>query len=262
MGITDTSSRVTFSGDGSTTDFDFDFRVFDQTQIRVILRDSDGAETTQTLTTDYTVDLNTGEGGTVTMGTAPASGETLYIGKNVPETQPDSITVGNLPAATLEQMSDRLTMLIHQLREEIRRVPKFSRTTPNLDKTLPEPIEGNFLQWDASGNLVNATTFSSGVSTAITSSMSATNITGYSFTPGQWVRIEYFVTRNSASILGSGTFFLLYNGAAWVVAEGSYISAPTTAFSSGLTFSMAGNQLRVAADASGDGTLITKFFLE
>lgn len=159
MGITDTTSRITYSGDGATTAFTFDFRVFDTDELKVIVRtDSSGAESEKTLTTDYTVVLNSGEGGTVTMVSAPISGETLYIGKDVPETQPNSISVGNLPNATLEEMYDRLTMLFHQLKERTTRSPLFSRSSPSVNKTIAEPVDGELLGWNASGNIVGYST--------------------------------------------------------------------------------------------------------
>lgn len=95
--------------------------------------------------------------------------------------------------------------------------------------------------------------------TAITDGMSATSISGYSFTPGNWVHIEYFVTRNSGAVLGSGTIDLHYDGSAWVIVEGPYRFDGTKAFNHGLTFTMSGNQLQVAADSSGAGSLITKY---
>lgn len=98
------------------------------------------------------------------------------------------------------------------------------------------------------------------VTTAITSSMGATSISGYNFTGGEsWVHIEYFVTRNSAAVLGSGDIDLHYDGAAWQIVEGPYNYLSGKATSHGLTFSMSGNQLQVAADASGNGSLITKY---
>lgn len=156
MGITNTESRITYAGNDSTTSFAFNFRVFETSDIVVIYRnDTTGVESTLVETTNYTVTLNSGEGGTVNTTFTPASGYTIYIGKNVAETQPESITVGNLPSATLEQMSDRLTMMIHQVKEITRRVPLFSRSTPSVDKTLAEPEDGSLIGWDASGNLIN-----------------------------------------------------------------------------------------------------------
>lgn len=162
MGVTETTSSITYQGNGATTAFAFNFRVLSTSDLKVIVRNNTtNVETAKTLTTHYTVVLNDGEGGTVTMLTAPASGETLYIGSNIDETQPESITVGKLPAATLEQMYDRLTLLIHQVRELTSRVPKFVRSTSSTNKTMAEPVNGSLLAWDASGNIVNVASLTS-----------------------------------------------------------------------------------------------------
>ena len=157
MGITDTSSRYTEVGDGVNTTFNFNFRVFDETDLVVIVVTTlTGVEVVKTLTTHYTVALNAGEGGVVTIPVAPLSTETVYIGKAVPETQPNAITVGNLPASTLEQMYDRLTMLIHQVVELTARSPKLRRSTATPNATIEDFVEDYYLRWDASGNIVSS----------------------------------------------------------------------------------------------------------
>jgi hypothetical protein len=97
------------------------------------------------------------------------------------------------------------------------------------------------------------------VTTSITNSMAATNISGYVFTPGKTVEVFYFVSRNSAAILGNGHLQLVYDGSAWNIVDGGYTFKSGTTAIHGLTFSMSGNQLKVASDASGTGTLITKY---
>jgi hypothetical protein len=93
------------------------------------------------------------------------------------------------------------------------------------------------------------------VTTSITNSMAATNISGYVFTPGKTVEVFYFVSRNSAAILGNGHLQLVYDGSAWNIVDGGYTFKSGTTAIHGLTFSMSGNQLKVASDASGTGTL-------
>ena len=81
MTVTSTNQKVTFNGNGSTTVFAYNFKIFADADLLVVLRvTATGAETTQTLTTNYTVS-GAGEtsGGNVTMGTAPASGTTLTV---------------------------------------------------------------------------------------------------------------------------------------------------------------------------------------
>ena len=75
MTVTSTNQKVSFSGNGSTTVFAYNFKIFAETDLLVILRSSTGTETTQNLTSNYTVSgVGVTSGGNVTMGTAPASG--------------------------------------------------------------------------------------------------------------------------------------------------------------------------------------------
>ena len=81
MTISSTVNRTSTAGDGIVTAFSFPYLFFADDDLKVILVvDSTGVETTQTITTHYTV-AGAGEaaGGTVTMVTPPASGETLVI---------------------------------------------------------------------------------------------------------------------------------------------------------------------------------------
>ena len=80
--ITATDIDDSYAGDGADTTFDFNFDILDTSEVVVILVvDSTGVPTTQTITTHYTVsatnnNYRSGPGGTVTMITPPASGET------------------------------------------------------------------------------------------------------------------------------------------------------------------------------------------
>ena len=68
MTVSSTTTKVSFSGDGTTSAFAYSFKIFNDSDLVVIVRtDSTGAEVTKTLNTDYLVS-NAGEsdGGTVT----------------------------------------------------------------------------------------------------------------------------------------------------------------------------------------------------
>lgn len=97
------------------------------------------------------------------------------------------------------------------------------------------------------------------VVTEITNSMGATNITGASFTPGKFVVVRCFVTRNSDAVLGSFELHLHYDSSTWRIVQTAYHWYTGKAPTHGLTFSMSTNQLQVAdSDASGAGSLITQ----
>jgi len=160
MTIAKTGSEVSYAGNGATVAFAFPFRFFDNTDLQVfIVVDATGASTLQTLTTDYTV-VNAGDetGGTVTMVTAPATGETLLIQRQIPETQSTDYQSNDaFPAETHEAALDRLT-LIDQQRS---RSDGQHLTFPTGDTSSPIlPISSSrankIFGFDSAGNIVMA----------------------------------------------------------------------------------------------------------
>lgn len=155
MSTTVETNKVTFTGNGSTVDFAFTFRVFADTDLEVYL---DGV--LKTLTTHYTVSIDPSvEGGTVTFVTAPASSVAVLIKRVLDYTQPSDIpTESNFPEATIENALDRATMLIVQLKEILSRCPALAITSSFSDLTLPEPSAGKVIGWnDAADDLENLT---------------------------------------------------------------------------------------------------------
>lgn len=148
-----------FSGNGVTTAFATGFQFDNDADIQVILRASNGTETVQTLTTHYTV---SGEGnpagGTVTMVTAPASGQKLRIVRNLDYTQGTDYTEGTaFPAATHENALDKLTQLTQQLAHELKRAPKLASTSSNYPAAFPDggsTKKGYLVRWDGSTGTV------------------------------------------------------------------------------------------------------------
>lgn len=115
-----------YNGDGSTTAFAFSFKCFSQSDLAVYVESSAGAQTLQTLTTHYTVSLNTDQdaspGGTVTMVTAPASGEKLHIVSDLAYTRTDSFSnAGGFYPNTLNDGRDKTTLQIQQLLDKLNR---------------------------------------------------------------------------------------------------------------------------------------------
>ena len=153
MTLTSTTQRLSFFGDDTTTGFTISFYFIANADITAILRDSDGGETTWVLDTDYTLTgAGVASGGTLTATTAPASGETLIIKRVEQLTQPNSLPLsGSLPSATLEEMADRLTMIVQQIDEKLGRAPLFSDTSSSSGLTLPDPEAGKLVGWNSGG---------------------------------------------------------------------------------------------------------------
>jgi hypothetical protein len=161
MTVSSTTVKNSYSGNGSTTQFAYTFKIFADTDLQVIIRSSTGTETTKTLTTHYTVSgAGDASGGNVTFtsGNTPATGETVVIRRGVPQTQAiDYIANDPFPAESHEEGLDRATMTIQQMQEELDRSFKVSRTN---SITTPEFTEdaatraSKTLGFDSTGNVL------------------------------------------------------------------------------------------------------------
>lgn len=174
MTIAKTTRRAQYAGNGSVQAFSFPYRFFDDGDLDVFVTvDSTGVQTQKTLTTDYTI-VNNGDetGGTVTMVSAPASGETLTILGDVPLTQSTDYTANDpFPAETHETALDRLTVQVQELEEKLSRAMRVQESESLT--TMPNAVDraSKYAAYDASGNpIASAAT----PSTAIVSSFMET----------------------------------------------------------------------------------------
>lgn len=155
MTVSTTTSRITYSGDGVSTVFAVPFIFFGSGEIQVVEKvTATGVETTKTLTTDYSVTGGSGETGSVTAVSAPASGVTWTIARNTNKTQlVDYVPNDPFPAATHERALDRLTCLVQELADAVARAAKLSVASVLSSLTLPDPSADTYLGWksDLSG---------------------------------------------------------------------------------------------------------------
>jgi len=131
MTLSTTIRRNLYSGDDVTLNFPYNYRIFADENLVVILTDASSVDTTLTLDTHYSV---TGEGdatgGTVTLVTAPATGETLTIYRSITQTQTtDLLTQGPFSAVVHEDVFDRVVMMVQENAEEIGRAVKVDITS-------------------------------------------------------------------------------------------------------------------------------------
>ena len=158
MTVSSTTTKNSYSGDGSTTTFAYAFKIFADADLTVILRSAAGTETVQTLTTDYSVtNAGNANGGNVVFVTAPASGVTVVIRRNVAQTQSTDYTANDpFPAESHEDALDRLTFIAQQQQEELDRSIKLSRTNTmtSTEFTVGAAERGNkILAFDSSGEI-------------------------------------------------------------------------------------------------------------
>jgi hypothetical protein len=136
MSVTSTDNQVIYTGSGTTGPFDFDFKIFASTDLKVekytIATDT---STLLTETTDYTVTIDVDGTGSVTTIAAVTSSFKLVITRELPLTQAVEYEEGDkFPSVSHEEALDRAAMRDQQLQEQIDRCVKViagSPTTPD-----------------------------------------------------------------------------------------------------------------------------------
>ena len=161
MTISTTTVKNSYSGDGSTTTFNYTFKVLSNTDLTVIIRNSLGTETTKTLSTHYTITgVGDAAGGSVTFtaGNIPSATDTVVLLRDTAQTQSiDYIANDPFPAETHEEGLDRSVILSQELQEEVDRSIKISRTNTMTSTEFtvgPTERAGKFLSFDSNGELV------------------------------------------------------------------------------------------------------------
>jgi parallel beta-helix repeat protein len=157
------TTKVSFTCNGSTTSFactgSNKIPCFANTDMKVYVRnDTTGVETLQVLTTNYTVAAFNNDytnGFTVTMSSAPASGQTLVVKRSIALTQEVNLVRGRaIPQEGLERTLDRQMLALQDSREELGRALRFQVTDSSYDANLPSSVDraNKYLAFGASGD--------------------------------------------------------------------------------------------------------------
>ena len=133
MTISSTTTKNSYSGNGSNTTFAYGFYIPASTDIQVIVRSSTGTETVKsegTGSTNYSITgVGNSSGGNVVFVTAPLNTETVVLRRNTAKTQAtDYVANDPFPAETHEDALDKLTIIGQDLQEQVDRSLKLSRT--------------------------------------------------------------------------------------------------------------------------------------
>lgn len=139
-------NRITYSGNGNATEFAYQFKILDRTDIKVMLTDADGKE--KLLTKDYYVDVEKNVvrypgyavGAEVPESERPPAlptGWKLTIYREVPVTQETDLP-DQYPFNQVEAIGDKLTMIAQQLTDTTDRSLKIgvSKST-DIDTVIP-----------------------------------------------------------------------------------------------------------------------------
>lgn len=145
MGVSTTSNRISYTGNGATVAFAFPYKFLLEADLVVKKRlISDGTETDLVLTTDYTV-VGEGEdaGGTVTLLAAPSSLYEVVIYNDPAITQEVNLEENDAsPAEVQEGGLDRLTLISQRLKDRVDRAVRLSDGfAPTFDPTFPGDLD-------------------------------------------------------------------------------------------------------------------------
>jgi len=256
MTVSSTTTKVSYSGDGTTSAFAYSFKIFNDSDLVVIVRtDSTGAEVTKTLNTDYLVS-NAGEsdGGTVTFkfdtgnsgdsnydttDRRPQSGETVLLKRVMTLTQNTDYTPNDsFPAAAHEEALDKLTFIQQQQQEEIDRSFKFAQTDTGTI-TIPTSTEraSKYLGFDSGGDViaVSGTADVTPISTFAATIVDDTSASAVRTTLGLGsIALTSTITASELAITGNGT------AGQTVISDGDGTFSFRDGFSSGMLVPYAG----------------------
>jgi|GEM_PF-4096342 len=163
--VTGTDTDNIYTGDGGTVAFAFNFGVFSTSEVVVdLITTATGVPVTKAITTHYTVSAPnnnywTGPGGTVTMVTAPALTEKLYIRRVPPLTQDFDLsaksTFQTVSTLTFENVLDKIVTMIQYINYKSGLALKIPANESGLTVELPNAVDraNEFISFDASGNV-------------------------------------------------------------------------------------------------------------
>lgn len=154
MSLSSTTSRVSYTGNGSVDTYSYTFKVFDEDDLLVTVRDTSDVQTTLTKTTDYTVTgVGATAGGTIVLvNSAQAwldvdgdlkTGYVLVIRRKLQIKQETDIrNADSYYPEVIEDQFDSLVMIDQQQQDEIDRSVKLpeSVSSASFDPTLPSDI--------------------------------------------------------------------------------------------------------------------------
>ena len=161
MTISTTIIKNSYSGNGSTTAFTYNFKITAETEIQVIVKtNATGAESVRSIgtgSTNYSVSGVGNNSGTVTFVTAPTSSETVVLRRSTAQTQAmDLIDNDPMSADTIETAHDKAIAISQELQEQIDRSIKISRAntmTSTEFVTSATDRANKVLAFDSSGEL-------------------------------------------------------------------------------------------------------------
>ena len=179
MTVSTSTNKFRYEGNGVTDTFAFSGRIFNQTDlvVEIILRSDDSLVETLTITTDYTVTINSPESASVTVasGKIPSSLQDIQLRRSLTQTQTLDLPTGTVfPAVSVENALDRNISVTQDLVEQVNRTIRLPATSSLSEISLTTPTANSLIGWNAAGDGLTNYSF------AILLSAIDTNLTGLS----------------------------------------------------------------------------------
>jgi len=180
MPVENEYERIRLESDGANTEYDFDFKITDESEVKVssVVRATGVVDEVLVLNTDYTVEISTTtEGGTVTLTTPLANTYDVLLESDMANTQ--TLRAGGLgvfnPAQIVAAL-DRTVRLIQQVVEKTARTLRLPDTTEigGYSLEIPTPEANKLIGWNSDGDaLENKVAVDADVASSCASSKTA-----------------------------------------------------------------------------------------
>jgi hypothetical protein len=199
IGVND--ARVQYTASAGQTVFNYDFVLFNETDVVVIK-----AGTTLTPTTDYTVTgVGTEAGGTIVLTSGAALNDLVTISRNTaPQRQSQYQSDGIFDAAPIERDLDTIITILQEHDRDLARSVSLSIDSSISNISLPTPSANLVIGWNPSANgLVNGPSFAdlgTATSAATTAAATATTQAGIATTAAGTATTEASTATTQAGI--------------------------------------------------------------
>jgi hypothetical protein len=160
MTVSTAPTPLSYSTDGSPASYPITWKYNAKSHVVATLRSSAGVETVWALTTNYTL-TDPGDTGTLTPVVLPATGQTLVITLEPPNTQSSDIPLGgDFPSTTVEDAIDLAAQRDGKIEALFLRALRVPKTDTQTGSSLELPIDSlrasTFLAFDADGKPIAA----------------------------------------------------------------------------------------------------------
>jgi hypothetical protein len=205
--ISDVTRRVVYSGSAGVGPYSFSFEVLANTDIAVYKN-----TTLLTLTTDYTVTINSNGTGSVTLVSAATGSDSItLVGDRSIERATDFVTGGDLFANSLNDEFDSLVIFSQQIDEKVARSLIAPVTDPtSIDMSLPiyTARANKYLKFDNNGDPIVSDFVESTIYLGASATNPTTRLNGSALQTGDF----YFNTSTKMTLYYSTDTSSWYDG--------------------------------------------------